>query len=213
MKVRQTRKITIAGAGLAGSLLAVMLARKGFRVDVFERNPDPRLAGSLGGRSINLALAERGRHALRRAGLMEDVDAYTIPMRGRMMHALDGNQTFQPYGKDDSEVIWSTHRARLNLGMLEAADRRERVKLYFRHRLQSIDWDKRELVCAALDGDETHKHGFDILIGTDGAGSSVRQAMSEVTDLGVSVELLDHGYKELNIPPGTDGDFQLDPNA
>lgn len=213
MKVGQTSKITIAGAGLAGSLLAVLLARKGFKVDVFERNPDPRLAGSLGGRSINLALAERGRFALRLAGLMDDVDQYTIAMRGRMMHDLDGTQTFQPYGKDESEVIWSTHRARLNLGMLEAADRRERVKLFFRHRLHAINWESRQLVCADPDGDETHEHEFEILIGTDGAGSAVRQAMSRVTDLEVSEELLDHGYKELNIPPGEDGDFQLDPHA
>lgn len=213
MKVGQTGKITIAGAGLAGSLLAVLLARKGFRVEVFERNPDPRLAGSLGGRSINLALAERGRYALRRAGLMDDVDRYTIAMRGRMMHALDGTQTFQPYGKDESEVIWSTHRARLNLGMLEAADRRERVKLFFRHRLHAINWESRQLLCTDPEGDETHEHEFEILIGTDGAGSAVRHAMSRVTDLGVSEELLDHGYKELNIPPGDDGDFQLDPHA
>jgi len=213
MKVGQTGKITIAGAGLAGSLLAVLLARKGFRVEVFERNPDPRLAGSLGGRSINLALAERGRYALRRAGLMDDVDRYTIAMRGRMMHALDGTQTFQPYGKDEAEVIWSTHRARLNLGMLEAADRRERVKLFFRHRLHAINWESRQLLCTDPDGDEAHEHEFEILIGTDGAGSAVRHAMSRVTDLGVSEELLDHGYKELNIPPGDDGEFQLDPHA
>lgn len=213
MKVKQTRKITIAGAGLAGSLLAVLLARKGFEVDVFERNPDPRDAGSIGGRSINLALAERGRYALRQAGLIEAVDEYTIPMKGRMMHAIDGTQTFQPYGKDESEVIWSTHRARLNLGTLEAADRRPRVSLFFRHRLHAIDWDKKELVCADPDTDQTHTHGFDVLIGTDGAGSAVRQAMSDVVDLGVSEELLDHGYKELNIPPGPDGEFQLDPHA
>ena len=84
MKVSDTQRITIAGAGLAGTLLAVLLAKKGFDVDLFERNPDPRKAGAIGGRSINLALAERGRYALKRAGLLEEVDSFTIPMRGRM---------------------------------------------------------------------------------------------------------------------------------
>ncbi|MDX1459852.1 MAG: NAD(P)/FAD-dependent oxidoreductase, partial [Xanthomonadales bacterium] len=145
-------------------------------------------------------------------GLLDDVDQYTIPMKGRMMHDVDGQQVFQPYGKDASEVIWSTHRARLNLGMLEAADRRTRVTLYFDHVIQEVDWDARTLLCVNPDG-ETHEHGFEVLIAADGAGSAIRQAMERVTDLGVSEELLDHGYKELNIPPDEQGRFQLDPHA
>lgn len=212
MKLSETRRITIAGAGLAGSLLAVLLSRRGYAVEVFERNPDPRRAGAAAGRSINLALAERGRHALHLAGLLGEVDGYTIPMRGRMLHAQDGTLTLQPYGKDESEVIWSTHRARLNRSLLDAADAHPEVTLHFDQRLEDIDWEGRRLRCADAHG-EHHHHGFEVLIGADGGGSAVRQAMQRATELGVSEALLDHGYRELVIPPGADGQFQMDPNA
>jgi len=213
MRISEARKVTIAGAGLAGSLLAVLLSRRGFAVEVFERNPDPRGSGSAAGRSINLALAERGRHALREAGLLDEVDQYTIPMRGRMLHALDGELTLQPYGKDESEVIWSTHRARLNRSLLDAADRDEGVTLYFDHKLVGVDWDARTIACTSPGGGESHAHEFDVLVGADGGGSALRAAMSEVTELGVREELLDHGYLELTIPPGPGGYYQLDPHA
>ncbi|NND44452.1 MAG: FAD-dependent monooxygenase [Xanthomonadales bacterium] len=212
MKVSATRRITIAGAGLAGSLLAVLLSRRGYAVDVFERNPDPREAGDAAGRSINLALAERGRHALAQAGLLDAVDQYTIPMRGRMLHDIDGALTLQPYGKDESEVIWSVHRARLNRTLLDAADEDPNVTLYFEHRIDDIDWDQRRLQCSG-EGESPHAHDFDVLVAADGGGSAVRRSLGQVTDLGVREELLDHGYKELEIPAGPDGDFLLDPHA
>lgn len=213
MKISETKKITIAGAGLAGTLLAVLLARKGFDVELFERNPDPRRAGAIGGRSINLALAERGRHALRRAGLLEKVDQYTIPMRGRMLHALDGTLTLQKYGKDESEVIWSTHRAELNMTMLNAAEASQRVRIFFDHKLHGVDWERQTITCSGAADEKPHEHGFDILIGADGGGSAIRHAMSEVTELGVSEDLLGHGYRELTIPPGPEGSFLMDKNA
>ena len=98
--------ITLIGGGLVGALLAQQLAQRGFAVEVFEKRPDPRLAGFLGGRSINLALAERGLQALRTAGLADDVLQRAVMMRGRMVHDLDGNSALQRYGVDDSEVIW-----------------------------------------------------------------------------------------------------------
>jgi kynurenine 3-monooxygenase len=116
------QRVTIASAGLAGSLLALLLARRGWAVDVFERRPDPRLQAYGGGRSINLALAERGLHALRQAGLTDAVMAQAVMMRGRMVHAADGGEPqLLRYGKDDSEVIWSVHRGRLYLSLLDAA--------------------------------------------------------------------------------------------
>ena len=183
MKIGETGKITIAGAGLAGTLLSVLLARKGFDVELFERNPDPRKAGAIGGRSINLALAERGRHALRLAGLLEKVDRYTIPMRGRMLHTLDGSLTLQKYGKDESEVIWSTHRAELNKTMLNAAEDSQRVRIFFDHQVDSVDWAGRKMTCKGTNDEHTHSHQFDVLIGADGGGSAVRRTMQEVTDL------------------------------
>jgi len=109
------RQVTIIGAGLAGALLATLLARRGWQVDVFERRGDPRVHGYAGGRSINLALAERGLHALRSADLAEVVLDKAVMMRGRMVHFLDGHQELQRYGRDDSEVIWSVSRGELNI--------------------------------------------------------------------------------------------------
>ncbi len=208
MKVRDTRRITIVGAGLAGTLLAVLLSRRGFELDLFERNPDPRKGNAPAGRSINLALAERGRHALNEAGLLETVDRFTIAMRGRMLHDIHGQLTLQPYGKDESEVIWSTHRALLNSTMLDAAEATGKVRIHFNHQLEGVDWDRK--VLQFLD---TLEADFEILIGADGGGSAARRAMADATDIGIREDILDHGYRELTIPTGAGGGFALDPNA
>ena len=208
MRVADTRTVTIAGAGLAGSLLAVLLAQRGFRVDLYERNPDQREEEAPAGRSINLALAERGRHALAMAGLLEVVDEYTIPMRGRMLHDIRGDLTLQPYGAGEDEVIWSTHRALLNETLLDAADATGRVRTFFNHAVDAIDWDQGLL--RFMNGETTP---FEVLIGADGGGSAVRHAMLEAADLGVTEDILDHGYRELDFPPGPDDGFQMDPNA
>ena len=212
MRISDTRKITIAGAGLAGSLLAVFLSRRGFAVDVFERNPDPRSGSAPAGRSINLALAERGRHALQLAGLLTEVDRNTIPMRGRLLHQPGGALSLQPYGKDASEVIWSAHRERLNCCLLDAAQANPNVSLHFDRKLEDVDWQARSLRCSDQRGN-SHEHGFEVLIGADGGGSAVRNALLRVTELGVSEELLEHGYRELTMPPGPDGAHPMDPNA
>src|SRR5512141_2268333 len=115
-------KITLIGAGLVGALLATLLAQRGFAVEVFERRPDPRKAGFLGGRSINLALAERGWHGLRVAGLERQMQPLAVMMRGRMVHHLDGHTELLRYGRDDSEVIWSVSRGALNMMLLDAAE-------------------------------------------------------------------------------------------
>ena len=137
-----SKRLTIVGAGLAGALLATLLARRGWEIDVFERRGDPRIAGYAGGRSINLALAERGLHALRIAGAAEAVLAKAVMMRGRMVHFLDGSQQLQRYGRDDSEVIWSVSRGELNITLLHAAEAAG-ARLHFDRRLQSADFDGR----------------------------------------------------------------------
>ena len=205
--------ITIIGAGMAGTLLGLLLARRGFTVELFERNPDPRKDSVPAGRSVNLALGERGRYALSEAGLLKCVDEFSIPMRGRMLHSLDGETRLQPYGKDDSEVIYSVHRARLNTALLNAADELENVTICFNHKLDRIDWDaNRAVFSVGEDGDHYIKN-FEAIIGADGGGSALRRSMETVTDLGVSEELLETGYKELTIPANPDGSHQLDPNA
>ena len=204
--------VTIAGAGLAGALLAILLAREGWQVEVFEKRPDPRLRAYEGGRSINLALAERGLHALRQAGLQDAVMAQAVMMRGRMVHSLEGTTQLLRYGRDDSEVIWSVHRGRLNLALLEAAEAAG-AKIHFDARLDSVDFEARRL-SLVNDHDRSRRDiDFAVLIGADGAGSGVRAALKPHVALGERFEPLGHGYKELEIPPGPDGGFQLEPNA
>ena len=212
VKPDSSQKITIAGAGLAGALLATLLARRGWQVDVFEKRPDPRAKGYEGGRSINLALAERGLHGLRQAGLTEAVMAQAVMMRGRMVHPKDGATQLQRYGKDDSEVIWSVHRGRLNISLLDAAEAAG-ASIRFNQRIDSVDFDAKRL--ALIDDHERQRseHDFHVLIGADGAGSAVRQALKSELELDERFEPLGHGYKELEVPPTADGDFALEANA
>ncbi len=190
--------ITLVGAGLVGALLATLLAQRGFTVEVFERRPDPRKAGFLGGRSINLALAERGWHGLRVAGLQQRMQPIAVMMRGRMVHHLDGHTELLRYGRDDSEVIWSVNRGTLNMALLDAAEAAG-ARIHFDQRLAAVDWDNSTLQLYDEAG-TTREHRASLLIGADGAGSALRAAMAQHVDLGERFEPLDHGYKELEIP-------------
>ncbi|WP_449421303.1 FAD-dependent oxidoreductase, partial [Rhodanobacter lindaniclasticus] len=191
--------ITLIGGGLVGALLAVQLAQRGFSVDVHEKRPDPRRAGFLGGRSINLALAERGLQALRMAGLAETVLQHAVMMRGRMVHDREGNGALQRYGVDDSEVIWSVSRGALNMLLLDAAEAAG-ARLHFGQALASVDFDSMRIRLATAGGGEQDVQAG-LLIGADGAGSALRSAMNAHAPLGERVEPLGHGYKELEIPP------------
>ena len=201
--------LTIIGAGLAGALLATLLARRGWQVDVFERRGDPRVVGYAGGRSINLALAERGLHALREAGADKAVLEKAVMMRGRMVHPLHGTPQLLRYGRDDSEVIWSVSRGELNILLLDEAEAAG-ARLHFDRRLHAVDFERR---AGTFVGDGTHTQQFEALIGADGAGSSLRGEMARCSDLGERVESLGHGYKELEIPPAQDGGFRIEPHA
>ena len=206
------RHITIIGAGLAGALLATLMARAGWRVDVHEKRGDPRVKGYEGGRSINLALAERGRHALRMADADTAVMRQAVMMRGRMVHALDGRQQLQRYGRDDSEVIWSIHRGDLNITLLDLAEQAG-AHLHFHHRLEGVDFDAH--VARFVDDRDGRRieRTFSALVGADRACSSLRAAMQAREDLDERTEFLDHAYKELEIPPAADGGFIMEPHA
>ncbi|GMV28602.1 MAG: kynurenine 3-monooxygenase [Rhodanobacteraceae bacterium] len=194
------RDITLIGAGLVGALLATLLAQRGFRVTVFERRPDPRVHGFIGGRSINLALAERGWHGLRVAGLNDVIAPIAVMMRGRMVHDPAGNTNLQRYGRDDSEVIWSVSRGQLNCALLDAAERAG-VVIHFGQRLDAVDWDASRLLLRDDADGSARDVDAGLLLGADGAGSALRQAMQRVADLGERMDALGHGYKELEIPP------------
>jgi len=204
------RTLTLAGAGLVGALTATLLAQHGFDVEVFERRPDPRRHGFLGGRSINLALAERGWHGLRVAGLQSKIEPIAVMMRGRMVHRLDGHTELLRYGRDDSQVIWSVNRGSLNMALLDAAEA-SGARIHFGQRLAGVNWDTASLQLCD-DAGTTREHAFVQVIGADGAGSALRAALAQQEDLGERFEPLDHGYKELEIP-ARDGAFQMEANA
>lgn len=186
------REITIIGGGLAGALLAILLARRGWSVDVFERRGDPRVDGYAGGRSINLALAERGLHALRQAGADDAVLQQAVMMRGRYVHPLQGEPGLQRYGRDDSEVIWSINRGELNIVLLTIAESHG-ARVHFDHALERVDFIDR--IATFRHHEQQVKRPFQALVGADGAGSTLRAEMAKVQPLGERTEWLDHGYK------------------
>ena len=162
------KKITIVGAGLAGSLLSVYLAKKGFEVSVYERRSDMRKSSKGGGKSINLALSTRGIHALKEVGLYDEIKKIAIPMYGRMIHPVEGDLSFQRYGKDDSEYINAVSRADLNISLMELAERNPGVKIYFNERCSGIDFKNNEInFHNELTGESTLVKS-DIVIATDG---------------------------------------------
>lgn len=197
---RTTPSITLVGGGLVGSLLATLLAQRGFAIEVFERRPDPREAGYAGGRSINLALAERGLHGLRLAGLTDEVMRLAVMMRGRMVHHRDGRTELLRYGRDDSEVIWSINRGRLNVALIDAAERAG-ARFHFSRRLETAEFGDGATLRFHDDViGSTHEHKAAFVLGADGAGSALRAAMNLEQGLGERIEELGHGYKELEIP-------------
>ena len=206
-------KITLIGAGLVGSLAAVFLAKRGFEVEVYERRPDMRKEDISAGRSINLALANRGIYPLRQVGLMQQVEKMLTPMKGRMVHDLEGNQNLQPYGQRDEEVIYSVSRADLNTLCMDAAEAEGNVTIHFNQKCTSVDFENQMLTLKdELTGEEYQKP-FVRVIGTDGSASAVRDAIHSVHSEHNYAEQLGHSYKELCIPASADGEFLMEPHA
>ncbi len=205
----QTGNIAIVGAGLVGSLLAVYLLKRGYRITIFERRPDMRKNLVDVGRSINLALSNRGIRALKEVGLEGMLDEKAIPMHGRMMHDKKGNLTFQPYGQT-GQFINSISRGGLNMELMTEAERLG-ATIHFNSRCNQTNLEDTELTISQ--GNTTAVHKFDLIIGADGAFSAVRTALQYTDRFTYQQEFLDHGYKELTIPPGKDGSFLIEKNA
>lgn len=205
--------VTILGGGLCGSLLSVLLARRGMKVTLLERRPDPRKAGAVGGRSINLVVSARGIRALKHAGIFEKVESLLVPMAGRMIHDDDGATNLQAYGQKADEVIHSVSRGALNCALLDCAESASNVTIRFEQ--EAVSYYPQESTLRVRD----HAKGSDYdvkarpLIAADGAGSIVRRALAVPDKLSGTEELLGHSYKELAIPAGPDGEFQMDPGA
>ncbi|NNM14132.1 MAG: FAD-dependent monooxygenase, partial [Gammaproteobacteria bacterium] len=201
--------LTIIGAGLTGSLLAIFLARRGYHVNVYERSMDMRLQEVDAGRSINLALAHRGIRALKKAGVFDKIKPMLVPMAGRQLHAADGTQQFQAYGSKRHEVNYSLSRAGLNKALMTEAEETGQVTFHFRHACLGVNL---EALCINI-RDQANQEVIDIpaehVFACDGAGSRIRRDLVAANILSNRDELLDHAYKELTIPAGVNGEYQI----
>jgi kynurenine 3-monooxygenase len=205
-------KITLIGAGLNGPLLAILLAQRGFAVEIFERRPDMRRVRMSAGRSINLALSTRGIHALQQAGLWERMRSIIIPMKGRMMHSTAGELTFQPYGKNEADVINSISRAELNIALIDAAEE-QGATIRFSQRYTGYDLKTGAVRLRNEDTGEDSIRETEVVIGCDGSASSIRAEMFKLSRFNFSQQYLDYGYKELTVPAGSDGKHRMEAHA
>ncbi len=208
-----SQTINIVGAGQCGTLVAIMLARHGYDVDIFERYTDPRIEDAEAGRSINLALAERGLNALRQVGIDALIQPMLVPMRGRMVHQADGTTDFLRYGQRAHEQIYSVTRLGLNQVLLGVADDMPNVHLNFQQNAIGYDAPDRTVhVRNEIDG-SLYQIEAEPLLAADGAGSIIRRSFDGTGTFGGIESLLAHGYKELSIPAGVGGEYQLAPDA
>ncbi|MFM7671103.1 MAG: FAD-dependent oxidoreductase [Bacteroidota bacterium] len=205
------KKVIIVGAGLVGSLLAVYMRRRGHEVSVYERRSDMRTQSVGAGRSINLALSDRGIRALEEVGVMDRIRPIAIPMHGRQIHQADGTEIYQPYGKT-GQYINSVSRGELNKTLMTVAEEKG-ARLYFQHRCKSVDWSANKIVFATGDGSECVVEA-DLIFAADGAFSATRlQYQLHHDRFQYQQSYIDFGYKELTIPADSSGGFLLAPNA
>lgn len=204
--------IVVAGGGLVGSLWATLLGRKGFKVTVIERRPDMRKANIPAGRSINLALSDRGWKALDLCGLKKKVEEFAVPMYMRTMHDKSGNLTRQPYGKNN-QAIYSVSRGALNKMLLSEAEKDPDITFRFSERIVQPDFGGKTLYLRHEETGAETTLNYDILFGCDGAYSSVRSKMLFTDRFSYSQTYIDHGYKELNMLPDESGKHKMDVNT
>ncbi len=206
------KDVVIVGAGLVGSLLSIYLAKRGHKVRVYERLGDMRKEEISGGRSINLALSDRGLLALEKVGLAEEIKKISIPMHGRFIHNSDGSSAFQPYGKKE-QFINSVSRAELNMKLMDLAEEQD-VRILFHQRCLAIDWVNNLVSFEDTRHSRLNSHDSPLIFGADGAFSAARlQHQLQSDKFEYQQSYIDCGYKELTIPPTKSGDFALEKNA
>ncbi len=206
------KEIAIVGAGLVGSLQAILMAKKGYNVNVYERRADIRKATLVQGKSINLALSDRGWKALELAGIAEEIRDIAIPMYQRCMHAVDGKLTYQPYGINN-EAIYSVSRGGLNQRLVNLASEYSNINYHFDSKCKDVDLKNKKLVIQDSVNKEISAKSYDKLFASDGAFSAVRLRLQKSPMFNYEQNYLTHGYKELLIPANEDGSHKLDKNC
>ena len=207
------KKIIIVGAGLVGSLWAVYMKKAGYKVVIYERRSDIRKAEISAGKSINLALSARGWNSLNAAGIKADIEKIAIPMSGRIMHSEEGELTYQPYGKKE-EAIYSVSRGHLNAIMMDLAEEKGNSTIHYNHQCLNADLKNGKITLKNLLTDEIFEDQADVVFAADGAYSAIRyNSMQKVDRFNFSQFYVEDGYKELLLPAGKDGSYQIEKNA
>lgn len=208
----EKKNTVIVGAGLVGSLLSIYMAKRGYKVSIYERRSDMRTEKMSAGRSINLALSDRGIKALEEVGLMDEIRKICIPMHGRFMHNADGTTAYQAYGKE-GQYINSVSRGDLNCKLMDLAEEHG-VHILFNEKCNSINWAENKIEFEKTSSPEVQKVKADLIFGSDGAFSAARLTHQLQHDrFQYQQYYIDFGYKELTIPPGENGSFLLEKNA
>ncbi|MGB4845392.1 MAG: NAD(P)/FAD-dependent oxidoreductase [Ferruginibacter sp.] len=206
------KNTVIIGAGLVGSLLSVYLCKRGYNVKIYERRADMRKADLVAGRSINLALSDRGIKALEEVGLMDEIRKICIPMHGRFMHNVDGSTAYQAYGKE-GQYINSVSRGELNCKLMDLAEQYG-AEIIFNQKCESIDWNKNEILFKDASSSKQTMINGQLIFGSDGAYAASRLTHQlQHNRFQYNQYYIDFGYKELTIPAGENGSFLLEKNA
>lgn len=208
----QKKDTVIIGAGLVGSLLSIYLSKRGYNVKIYERRADMRTEKISAGRSINLALSDRGIKALEEVGIMEEIKKIAIPMHGRYIHNADGSTAYQPYG-NDGQFINSVSRGELNKMLMNLAESNG-VEIFFTEKCESINWKTDEIIFENTINHKPQTTNYKLCFGSDGAYSAARLTHQLQHDrFQYQQYYIDFGYKELNIPAGQNGEFMMEKNA
>ena len=205
--MQQTKNIAIIGSGLVGSLLAIYMIKRGHQVTVFDRRKDVRTI-EFSGRSINLAMSNRGWSALRKVGIEEEIRKIALPLDKRAMHVNEKPVYFQKYGKE-GEAIYSISRGVLNRKMIDLAEEAG-VVFKFEEKVWDINLQEATIFTGESEKGEWKEYKFDLVFGADGAFSRVRHKMQRQSRFNYSQFFIDVGYKELTIPANADGSHKLD---
>ncbi len=211
--MEKEKNVIIIGAGLVGSLWAVYLSKAGYKVTIYERRSDIRKAEISAGKSINLALSNRGWKALDAVGVGDEIRKIAIPMYGRMMHDTNGNLTYQQYGKD-GQAIYSVSRGKINATMMDIAENYGDATIHYNHECIKVDPVKGIVHLKNTETGEELEKQADLIFGADGAFSAVRYtSMQKLDRFNYSQNYISDGYREILLPANADGSYQMDKNA